>query len=181
MNSVTDLVRALEVTPATIRRWSGEYGEFLSPHASPPKGQTRLYTDDDAAALALVAAMRRVNSDYQTICAALADGSRSPWPPETDQPGQDDAGSAKSDDAPTMALVTQLTARASQWEATAATIADERDHLRTELKQAQDARLQSEIRATEAETELRILKDLTEDKTPPTAKMTWWQRVFGIR
>ena len=114
---------------------------------------------------------------YESIRAALAAGDRGQWPLESDQPAQDAPGSQEN----TFALVTQLTARAASLEGELGATKQERDHLRDQLKEAQATAQDAHIRASEAETELRILKDLTENKTPPGEKLTWWQRVFGSK
>jgi DNA-binding transcriptional MerR regulator len=160
MNTVTGLSNALGVTPATIRRWSGEFSDYLSRHASPPPGETRVFSDDDAAVLALVAEMRRVNIDLETITAALAAGERGQWPPDN---RQDDAGETQQ--AP-MALVTQLTAKASSLEGELKATKTELDRRIAELKDAQDAARESEKRATIAETKLEALSIMGDDETP---------------
>ena len=180
MNTVTELARAFDVTPPTIRRWTSEFSDSLSDYANAPKGKTREYTDNDAAILAKVAEMRRVNADYETISAALADGDRGQWPVEPDQPAGP-AQDAPGQDQNTFALVSQLTAKAANLEGELNATKQERDRLLDEVKEARQDAQDAAGRATIAETELRILKDLTEQKPPQEENLTWWQRVFGRR
>ena len=164
MPTFTDLQRSLDTTSPTLRRWSQDFSDYLSADANPGKGITRRYNNDDARVLALVAAMRQDNQTIEAIHAALAAGDRGQWPIDEPVEQPEPAG-----DDQTFALVTQLTAAASQWEAIATTVTDERDNLRESLEAERDARLAAEIRATAAETELNVLKD----------KKGFWQRLFG--
>jgi len=169
MNTVTGLSNALGVTPATIRRWSGEFSDYLSRHASPPRGETRVFSDDDAAVLALVAEMRRVNIDLETITAALAAGERGHWPPDN---RQDDAGQAQTADGAPMALVTQLTAKASSLEGELKATKTELDRRIAELKDAQNAARDAEKRATIAETKLEAVSILGDSETSPGGEIS---------
>lgn len=177
MTTISAFKKAYGVQSNTIRQWSRTFADFLEPGANPPKGETRTYSDDDARVIALVAAMRQDHKPYESIRAALAAGDRGQWPIESTQTGQDAPGPQEN----TFALVTQLTARAASLEGELGATKQERDHLRAQLQQSQVTAQDAQIRATVAETELKILKDLTEKKTPPGEKSTWWQRVFGKR
>ncbi len=44
----------LGVSSPTIRNWSNEFGDFLSPGARPPKGQAREYGEADLETLAAI-------------------------------------------------------------------------------------------------------------------------------
>jgi len=46
--TVSDVARRLGVSPGTIRNYSRQFAEFLSPGASPPRGQTRQFSMADA-------------------------------------------------------------------------------------------------------------------------------------
>lgn len=198
MHTVTALAKYLGVTPATIRRWSSEFGDYLSPHASPPKGETRIYSDDDAAALALVATMRHANADYQNIIASLAAGDRGQWSPESNQRPQDAPGQAETGEGSSFPLVVQLTAKAANLEGELTATKAELDRRIDELKEAQTAAQSAEIRAAIAESKLADLLAQSDDKTlaageisgaaepltpapgsapAPTIKLTRWQKI----
>ena len=184
MATVTDFTEEYDVRSNTIRQWAKVFADFLEPGANPEKGETRVFSDDDGRVIALVAKMRQDNQSYEKIRAALADGDRGPWPPISADTAQDAPGQQEN----TFALVTQLTAKASQLEGELGAIRNERDHLRQQVETAQDARRQAENHAVSLETELRILKELTEDKTPQGEKTAvpqdddkpgFWARIFG--
>jgi DNA-binding transcriptional MerR regulator len=74
----SDVARALEVSPSTLRRWSAEFAPFLSDSAgrpSPsPQGEPvhRRYTAADVAVLAEVRDLLRQGQTYQQITAQFA-------------------------------------------------------------------------------------------------------------
>jgi DNA-binding transcriptional MerR regulator len=176
MATINDFKQAYDVQPNTIRQWSKTFEDFLTPGANPPKGETRRYSDDDGQVLALVAAMRKDHKPYEAIRAALADGDRGQWPLESDQAKQDDAGSSDAS-GPGTQLITQLTAAASRWEATAHTLADERDYLRDELEAERAARLDAEKRAAIAETKNQaasIMGDVNQRKGSAWGRFKDW-------
>ena len=86
MPALTELPRAFNVTSTTLRNWSAEFADHLPPSANPPKSETRSYSEEDVAVLALVAVMREENQPYAAIHAALADGGRLEWSPEEEKP-----------------------------------------------------------------------------------------------
>lgn len=153
---------------STARDYLRALPDFFSDDATPPPKTRRVLLWSDIETLATVKQLKRQGKKDEEIAATLATGER-----DNIRPDADNTTASGSQ------LVVRLSAAAAQWEATAGTLADERDHLRDQLKQSQDARLAVEIRATAAETELRILKDLTETKTQPDEKQNWWQRLFG--
>ena len=175
MPTISNFKKAYDVQPNTIRQWSRTFADFLAPGANPPKGETRTYTDDDGRVIALVAAMRKDNRPYEAIRAALAAGDRGQWPIESAQPAQDAPGPQEN----TFALVTQLTAKAASLEGVLGAITEERDHLRDQLQQAQTTAQDAQERATAAEVELRILKDVAPQNASQGQKPGFWQRLFG--
>lgn len=58
MLTPTQVARHANCTPQSIRNWSREYADLLSPQASGQAGP-RLFTDEDAEILCLVAALRK--------------------------------------------------------------------------------------------------------------------------
>jgi len=176
MPTVSDFRDAYDVQPNTIRTWTSTFAEFLSDGANPPKGEHRSYTDDDGRVIDLIATMRNEQKSYEEIRAALAEGDRGQWP----QPDTQDAQDRKERDQNTFALVTQLTARAASLEGELGAIKEERDHLRNQLQDAQATVQDAQKRAVEAETELRILREVTNKETAAQGEKTsFWQRLFG--
>ena len=77
MHTTGQISKLLQVNEQTVRRWGAEFSEYLSIHANPDKGKTRLFTDDDLAVFALAADMTRsAKSSYDDIRASLAAGER---------------------------------------------------------------------------------------------------------
>lgn len=159
-----------EIGATTARDYLRAFPEYFSDGATPPPGSRRSLTWQDIETLATIKQLRAQGQPDEAINATLATGERvnmRPYADNADAPG------------PGSELITRLTAAASQWEATAKTIADERDHLRNQLDIAQDARRTAEIHAAELQTELRILRELTDDKTPQGEKSSFWSRLFN--
>lgn len=76
MYSVSQMARAINRTPPTVRAWTKEFGDFLSPTANPPRGEERQFTEEDAAVLRTVATLRDQGIEYADIIAALDRGER---------------------------------------------------------------------------------------------------------
>jgi len=169
--TIGDAAKHAGIGASTARDYLKDFPAYFSDDATPEKGTRRVLTWADIETLATIREQRKQGKDKEEIAATLASGER-----ESIQPHVDDTAAGGQ----TTALITQLTAAASQWEATARTLANERDHLRDELTDERQARLDAENRAVAAETELRILKDITEQQTTDQAeKKSFWQRLFN--
>lgn len=81
-----------KISRETVRTWSAEFAEYLSPTANPGKGRQRQFSDSDLAVLSLVAEMKNQGSLFDDIHLALRNGQRGTIPPaalaltETEQP-----------------------------------------------------------------------------------------------
>jgi len=80
MFSVKDLSDLFGVTGQTIRQWSEEFVEYLSPRANPGKHRTRTYNEEDVEVFVLVAQMKEIGNVYEDIHVALASGQRGQLP-----------------------------------------------------------------------------------------------------
>jgi DNA-binding transcriptional MerR regulator len=152
MPTVTDFTKAYGVQPNTIRHWASNFDSFLSPGANPAKGQRRRFNHDDAEVIALIAELRQEYKSYETITAALAAGDRGQWPPEGNQAAHDDAGETRTGEGVSLALVTQLTARAASLEGELKATKAELDRRLAEIDDLKTAVRDAEKRATRAET-----------------------------
>lgn len=78
---VTYLARLLNVSVGTIRRWVGDdvYGPFLTPSASPAKGNTRIMTEHDQRVLYYVAQLREMGLSQDAILERLRRMQESDW------------------------------------------------------------------------------------------------------
>ncbi|MBN1992762.1 MAG: MerR family transcriptional regulator [Anaerolineae bacterium] len=90
---------ALDISSATLRRWSQRFGDYLSPEASGSDAERshRRYTDDDLATLRVVKELMNNGLTYEQVLRQLAlnfTGTQeqmrgiSPEPVEDDAPGE---------------------------------------------------------------------------------------------
>ena len=68
------------VSAQTIRNWAMEFARHLSPSATPGKGHSRQFSEDDVRAFSLIAAMKKNGSTGEEIHVALASGQRGELP-----------------------------------------------------------------------------------------------------
>lgn len=78
-----DLQQLFNKSNETIRVWSEEFRQYLSPTATPGDGRHRLYTADDLKVLALVNEMRGQGARSEDVHASLQAGSRMEIPEST--------------------------------------------------------------------------------------------------
>jgi DNA-binding transcriptional MerR regulator len=80
-----EVASRLEVSPSTLRRWSEEFSEFLSPEADSSEGkQHRRYSDEDLATLITVKGLMAEGLTYDQVREHLSEQSRGGRP---DGPG----------------------------------------------------------------------------------------------
>jgi len=150
--STVDLSRVLDVSLQTIRNYTKEYARHLSPTATPPKGQTREYTESDAHKLALVADLMRQHFNADEIHAALERGDTA------ELPGRQATLSA--DAAPTAQLIAVMKQRdvlSGQLEATRRQLEDKQGEIDRHLKRIED--LSREIGKLQGQIEALTAKD----------------------
>ena len=203
-----DAADTLDISPATLRRWSDLFADALSPDAAPDAaGTRRRYTADDMAILRY--AQRLLTGGHQigevaellryATPADLAPPDREPeaaqsepeplsgqeWPPEP-APGQDQPPE------PSMALMplvqnvqAALTATLQRAASQERLLADQAERLTRQEREIADQRerLASQADALEAtESQLAELADRLarlEDREPPQKPVSFWQRLFG--
>ncbi len=69
-----EVASRLEVSPSTLRRWSDEFSEFLSPEASSSEGkQHRRYSDEDMATLITVKGLMAEGLTYEQVRQRLSE------------------------------------------------------------------------------------------------------------
>lgn len=69
--SVADVAAIAGVSASSIRNWSGQFADYLSPGANPPPGTERIFTETDAAVLQQIQQLRRQHVGYSDIPARL--------------------------------------------------------------------------------------------------------------
>lgn len=150
------IARAIDVSNTSVRNWSREFSEFLSPSANPTPGTPREYTDSDLLVLSTIAVLRSQLVNTEDIRQALADGTRLE---PLHRPQTEDA--AESEDA------AENTARAAAAVAAIenALVAQQNriSALETKNDLLHEKLLEAERRATAAETELRVLREMYQD------------------
>ena len=170
---------SLNLSSTTIRNYSRLWSDYLSPSANPQAGQGRIYTEDDLAVMATIAALRDSQATTDQIRAALDAGQRlEPVRPPVEEPPADRAGQADPADPG------QASAAAAA--AAAATAIDiYRDRVTTLEARADalaDRLIDAEARAAAAERELEVMRQLYEAATSPapaSARPTFWQWLTG--
>lgn len=177
MYTVSQVARALDLSGTTVRNYTTAYADFLSPAANPGPGQPRLYTDEDTAVLATVAALRSRQATADQVRAALEEGQRlEPVRP----PVEDSHAPAAEDDQPDQSAAGQARAAATE---TALTLYRDRvTALETRADQLADRLIEAEARAAAAERELEILRELhAADQAGNPKPLTFWQWVQSRR
>lgn len=77
---VTDLFL---VSHETVKNWSQEFADYLSPSATPPAGTKRVFTDDDLRVFSLVSDYKKRGLTYSDAQVALKSGQRGEVPAPT--------------------------------------------------------------------------------------------------
>lgn len=78
-----DVARGLEISPATLRRWSDEFADFLSSSADSAKGKShRRYTEGDITTLATIKELMSSGLTYDQVRQQLTRQNTSTPPPE---------------------------------------------------------------------------------------------------
>jgi len=147
MAGVSAFARAFDVQPNTVRRWTAEFSDYLSPEACPEAGETRRFNEDDARVMSLVGQMRAERKPFAEIHAALLAGERAEFMETVRH-------RAEEEEEPSRAITTQLLAAVAQFEGELKAVRSERDRLVEERDRAQAAMLAAEIRAAKLEAQL---------------------------
>ena len=169
---------SLNLSSTTIRNYSRLWADYLSPSANPQAGQGRLYTEDDLAVMATIAALRDNQATADQVREALDAGQRLEpvRPPEVERAGQADQADPG-----------QASAAASAAAAASTAIDIYRDRvnqLEARADQLADRLIAAEARAAAAERELEVMRQLYEAATSPTPadrRPTFWQWLTGRR
>jgi DNA-binding transcriptional MerR regulator len=92
MYTVSQVSKALGKSISTIQKiWTVEYAEFLSSKATPGKGKTRLYSDEDLAIFQTIALLRDQQMPHKQVKERLAEGERLEPPEGPVSPARPDA------------------------------------------------------------------------------------------
>lgn len=154
MPTVSNIAKRLHISAATVRNYAREFGDHLSPSATPPPGETRQFTDEDLQVLATARAMLAEGLSYEEVRERLAQGVHlvevEP-PPEAPQQTQETA----------LVPVAALQLYVQPYVAERDRVLAERDALLQENKDLRD--------------ELGRVRGILEAQE----RGSWWRRLFG--
>jgi DNA-binding transcriptional MerR regulator len=80
MYQTKDVCEAFDISRQTVRIWTAEFAEYLSPSATPEKGQQRNFTDQDMEVFALVHNVKQRGGTYENAHLELKSGQRGELP-----------------------------------------------------------------------------------------------------
>ena len=176
MYNVTQAACHAGVSGTTIRGWTREYSEYLSPAANPPAGQPRQFVEDDLRVFATVATLRAQLVTTEGIRAALDAGQRIEPMPPPEVERADRAGQGEHVEAAAAAAAAATTAIDIYRDRVTA--------LEARADQLADRLIAAEARAAAAERELEVMRQLYEAATSPAPadrRPTFWQWLTGRR
>ena len=159
---------SLNLSSTTIRNYSRLWADYLSPSANPQAGQGRLYTEDDLAVMATIAALRENQATADQIRETLDAGQRIEPMPPPEVERADRAGQGEHVEAAAAAAAAATTAIDIYRDRVTA--------LEARADQLADRLIAAEARAAAAERELQILREL-HAAADPGRKMTFWEWV----
>lgn len=168
----------LNLSSTAIRNYGRIWSDFLSADANPDPGQPRRYSEDDAAVLATIAALRSKGATSDQIRAALEEGQRL----EPARPPVEEGTPAGHD--PTDQATDQARAAVNAAEKAIAIYQDRVTAVEARNQELTDRLILSEARAAAAERELEIMRELYEAATstaPASTRPTFWQWLTGGR
>lgn len=70
------------ISPSTVKKYSGMYGRFLSNNARPQNGAHRLFDTDDLKVFSFIIQQSKLGERHDNIIMALANGERADLPPQ---------------------------------------------------------------------------------------------------
>lgn len=76
MRTISEVARLLGVDRELVKSWIGDFSDHLSEWAQPKAGRTRLFTDADTRALALVSDLWESDPDLENVHACLNAGEQ---------------------------------------------------------------------------------------------------------
>ncbi len=168
---------SLNLSSTTIRNYSRQWSDYLSPAANPPTGQPRIYSEDDLAVIATVAALREGQATTGQIRAALDAGQRLEPMRPVEEPTH--AGQAADHD---QQAADQARAAVNAAEKAIAIYQDRVTAVEARNQELTDRLIEAEKRAAAAEKELEVMRQLYEAATstaPTDRRPTFWQWLTG--
>lgn len=167
----------LNLSSTAIRNYGRIWSDFLSADANPDPGQPRRYSEDDAAVLATIAALRSKGATPDQIRAALEEGQRlEPARPPVEEGTPTNQATNQATD--------QARAAVNAAEKAIAIYQDRVTAVEARNQELTDRLILSEARAAAAERELEIMRELYEatvSPAPASTRPTFWQWLTGGR
>jgi len=166
MTTIPKTAKALGLSPTTIRIWTEKFAAYLSPGANPNKGKRRKFTEDDLVIFNTISVLRDRGDNFDEINQALKDGTRIE---QTDKPTEGDSPPASKGTALQTEAFTQ----------TIASFEARLNRYETKIDDLQGKLLEATERATAAETELKVRKEVTDQKSAEGDSRGFWARLFN--
>lgn len=130
------LARLLDVNPATIRKWSEQFTEFLSPNAAGGGGAHRAYSEQDSRIMAWIAVMKAQNVSFSDIKTTLKAAQANYWHNLPPMPGSI-VGDEPIAVVPREAVEERVRALEERFRLQVSSLEKERDQLQTRLDQSE--------------------------------------------
>jgi DNA-binding transcriptional MerR regulator len=150
--NISTLAKLLNVHADTVRRWTQEYRQFMSPTATPGKGKTRQLVSNDLAVLAYIAHAREQDMLPDEIRDRLAEMQQDGWRnlPRVPEEWTLDPG----DDTMPVALAAERASAIAQ----VAVLQTELQHVRAGLEEAQQALEEAQEKVESLQAEIETLR-----------------------
>jgi DNA-binding transcriptional MerR regulator len=71
LHSIADAAALANISPSTVRNWTGQFAAHFSEHATPEPGRERLLNDRDVAVLQAIAELRNQRKSFEEIAEQL--------------------------------------------------------------------------------------------------------------
>lgn len=150
--NISTLAKLLNVHADTVRRWTHEYRQFMSPTATPGKGKTRQLVDNDLAVLAYIAHVREQDMSPDEIRGRLMEMQHDGW---RDLPRVPEEWTLDSDDD---SMPVALAAERASAIAQVAVLQTELQHVRAGLESTQQALEEAQQKVENLQTEIETLR-----------------------
>lgn len=146
MNSTKQVADYISVSPQTIREYCDQFGDHLSDFATPPKGETRRFTEEDKDTLYSIRQMLMTGATYDAVRGMLERGAHrlDEFQPPPEQPEPQPAAMVPVDQV--RSWVEPLHDAVAEWKEIARERQSEIDSLREENR-----KLREELRQPETE------------------------------
>lgn len=183
-----DLAKIINKDSNAVRRYAKEFADYLSDNATPEDGETRLFSDKDAAVIVLVSQLKGARTSSDKIRERLDAGDRGDWPPKARKQAHTAPGETRAGEDVQTTAEGENAAEIAALQAELNAVSDERDYLRNLVLtlNTQLAAVTTQLAAGQQPTLLSSGEDgetvpdetVPEDgETVPQKPLTWRQKL----